>query len=255
MRRVLLSVASLSGSFVLPPHTAVANDGASVVGISVGSPNDGALRGGLALAPAAHIQLRWPDGPRWALPQLVRMLDRAALRVERHHPGSVLLVGELSRRGGGSLPGHSSHESGRDADVAFYYKDAQGRPVRTGRLMRVDATGRVDGNGELRFDETRTWRLVEAFLTDSEVVVQRIFISNSLRQRLLEEARRLGVSRKILDRADFALKQPTSGPAHDDHLHVRMACPRDQRDVCIADPIPRSERLREARASRGHGRD
>src|SRR5690349_10977335 len=84
---------------------------------SVGAPNDGALVGGVPLEPSAELRLRWPDGPRWALPSLVSMLERAAQRVGRRFPGSVLLVGDLSRREGGALPGHASHESGRDADV------------------------------------------------------------------------------------------------------------------------------------------
>jgi penicillin-insensitive murein endopeptidase len=212
------------------------------VALSVGSPTDGALEGGVPVEPSPHLSLRWPDGPRWALPRLVRMLHRAARRVEQRHPGSILLVGELSNRDGGELSGHASHESGRDVDIGFYYIDASGRSVRTDRLMRVGSHGRVADDRRLRFDDARNWRLIEAILTDSEVVVQNMFLADALSRRLLAFAERSGVSKRILRRARAALRQPSSGPPHDDHLHVRIACPPGQRGVCIPTPGPRAPR-------------
>src|ERR1700742_3268982 len=100
-----------------------------------------ALVGGVELYERAELRLRWPDGPRWARPGLVALLVKAATAVDRRYPGSVLLVGDLSSRAGGSLPGHVSHRSGRDADVAFYLADASGRRVESARLVPVGAAG------------------------------------------------------------------------------------------------------------------
>jgi penicillin-insensitive murein endopeptidase len=150
-----------------------------------------------------------------------------------------LLVGELSNRDGGERSGHASHESGRDVDIGVYYVDATGRSVRTDRLMRVGSKGRVADDRRLRFDDARNWRLIEAILTDSEVVVQNIFLADALSKRLLAFAERSGSSKRILTRARAALRQPSSGPPHDDHLHVRIACPPGQRGVCIPVPGPR----------------
>jgi penicillin-insensitive murein DD-endopeptidase len=220
--------------------------------LSIGSPTDGELLGGVALAPRPYLDLRWPDGPRWGLPSMVRMLDRAASRVSRRHPGSVLLVGDLSKERGGNLEGHASHESGRDADVGFYYR-TQGKPFRAQRLMRVDPGGRVAGLPHIEFDDARNWELVEAFLTDPEVVVQRIFVADPIRKRLLSHARQQGASPRVFARAEVALHQPGRGPAHDDHFHVRIACPRGQRDVCIPTPQPRGVRADGAARSRHDG--
>jgi penicillin-insensitive murein DD-endopeptidase len=213
---------------------------------SIGSPTDGALVGGVALRERAELRLRWPDGPRWALPTLVSMLERAARRVDRRYPGSILLVGDLSRREGGSLSGHASHESGRDADVGFYYADPQGRSVRTERLLPVRASGTVPAAGHLRFDEARNWALVEAFLTDADVIVQRIFIAEALKRRLLDYARQHRMSQELVERAEAAMRQPVHGSPHDDHFHVRIACPPEQENVCIPDPMPRLGRERTA---------
>lgn len=202
---------------------------------SVGSPTDGALVGGVALRERAELRLRWPDGPRWALPALVSMLERAARHVDRRYPGSILLVGDLSRKIGGALSGHVSHENGRDADVGFYYADALGRVVRTERLLPVRASGAAPVPG-LRFDDPRNWTLVEALLTDSEVVVQKIFVADSLKQRLLEYGRRHRASADVLSRAEAAMRQPTRGAPHDDHFHVRIACPHGPANLCVSRP-------------------
>jgi penicillin-insensitive murein endopeptidase len=209
----------------------------SAVPMSIGSPTGGTLVGGVMLREHAELRLRWPDGPRWALPQLVSILERASRRVDHRYPGSVLLVGDLSRREGGALAGHVSHTSGRDADVGFYYADEAGKVVRTERLLPVAPTGSVT-TAKLHFDEARNWALVEALLTDADVVVQKIFIAEMLKQRLLDYARKHGARGDVLERAAVALRQPGAGAPHDDHFHVRIACPRGTAPRCISDPEP-----------------
>jgi len=214
---------------------------------SVGSPTDGSLEGGVPVKQSAELRLRWPAGPRWGLPELVSLLERAALAVDRQFPGSILLVGDLSRREGGSLSGHVSHESGRDADVGFYYSDERGRSVRTPRLLPVTAAGTVPAADGLRFDEARNWALIEAFLRDSNVSVQRIFIAERLERRLLDYARRQGIEPEIVERAAVTMQTPGSGSPHDNHLHVRIACPEEQEGVCISGPAPVARRDRTAK--------
>lgn len=215
--------------------------------LSVGSPTDGRLENGVELAGASGVlRLKRPKGPRWGIGELVEMLERAAKRVERRFPGSVLLVGDLSRRAGGDLGGHRSHESGRDADVGFYFVDAQGKPVESGRFRAVDWRGRAAGDASLRFDDARNWALVEAWVTDPRARVEHIFVAKPIRARLLAHARKKGVYLPVLHRASIAMKQPSRGLSHDDHFHVRIACPRSQRGVCMADPPKRESSERRA---------
>lgn len=174
---------------------------------------------GVELRERAALRLRWPDGPRWARPRLVSLLVKAAERVERLYPGSVLLVGDLSSRAGGSLPGHASHRSGRDADVAFYYSDAHGNQVRSERLLPVRASGSAALG--LRFDDARNWALVRVLVSDTSV--RTIFVAASLERRLIDYAKRQGVSPDLIERADAAMRQPSRGRPHDDHVHVRVA--------------------------------
>jgi penicillin-insensitive murein endopeptidase len=184
-------------------------------------PLEATLVGGVELYERAELRLRWPDGPRWARPGLVGLLVRAATTVDRRYPGSVMLVGDLSSRAGGSLPGHVSHRSGHDADVAFYYADSRGNGVESERLVPVRASGLASSG--LHLDEARNWALVEILLLDRAARVQTIFVAAAVKHRLLAYARRHDVAEDVLARADAAMRQPAHGPRHDDHFHVRIA--------------------------------
>ncbi|MBI4954755.1 MAG: penicillin-insensitive murein endopeptidase [Myxococcales bacterium] len=193
--------------------------------VSVGSPNHGVLVGGRRLEHAAH--LRVVGAARWGLPELVGMLERGAARVARRFPKSVLTVGDLSRRGGGEVGGHNSHESGRDADVAFYL-ERRGKAFVAPRFATIDATGRALRMPGVEFDDARNWALVEAWLSDPEARVLQIFVVDHLRTRLLAYAARSGASASLQARAAAALLQPRHATPHDNHFHVRIACPRGQ---------------------------
>jgi penicillin-insensitive murein DD-endopeptidase len=217
--------------------------------LSVGSPTNGRLEGGVELVSRTGLRLKRPSRARWGLPQLVSLIERGARRVADRHPGSVLLIGDLSRFGGGDLGNHHSHESGRDADIGFYFVDERGHPVELRAFQAVGDDGRARGPRRLIFDEARNWLLIQSFLTHPRVRVQHIFVAAPLRLRLLRHARQRGVSLPLLHRAALALKQPRDGMLHDDHYHVRIGCPPRQRDVCVAEP-----KVHTARAKVGKGR-
>src|SRR5688572_11867952 len=161
-------------------------------------------------------------------PALVLMLQRTAKQMYRQSPGSVLLVGDLSREFGGPLTGHKSHQSGRDADVGFFVTDAKGRPQNSRRLLAFDAAGRArDGSG-LRFDDYRNWLLVQLWLKDDRAALEHVFVASHLRRRLLDFASARPAFRRYVDGAAQFLRQPTNGLPHDDHFHIRIACPERQ---------------------------
>src|SRR5687768_14894673 len=64
---------------------------------------------------------------RYGTEELVGLLGHAA-QVLHAETGTRMWVGNLSHRGGGDIPFSVSHNSGRDADVAFAYLDGQGEP-------------------------------------------------------------------------------------------------------------------------------
>jgi penicillin-insensitive murein endopeptidase len=208
---------------------------ALALGKSIGSPNEGRLEHGAELRPSASLRTvpsHAGTSRRFGLPALVGMLERSADVVARKYPGSVLSMGDLSQRGGGDVTGHHSHESGRDADVGFYLSDKKG-VYQPGRFYTVAQDGRVDGLPGVRFDDARNWALVASWLDDPVARVGHIFVAKHLRARLLAAAVKAGASVSLRNRAALALMQPTHALPHDNHFHVRIACPENQRGSCV----------------------
>lgn len=227
---------------------------------SVGRPNEGHLEGGVRLdTKLPYLRVvpgREPSDVRWGLPSLVHMLERAAKAVAKKFPGSALDVGDLSRKGGGDVLRHHSHESGRDADLGFYAVDAKGKQVHAPTFIKFE-NGFVSSNVPgAHFDLPRNWLLVQMLLTDP-ARTSHLFIAEPLRHALLAYAKKRGVSRALLDHAAVVMMQPTASLPHDDHMHVRVACPRGSHSACIElakdAPLGRLAKRDAHAAARSHG--
>ncbi|MEO8179666.1 MAG: penicillin-insensitive murein endopeptidase [Deltaproteobacteria bacterium] len=205
----------------------------AMMSLSVGLPNAGWQLRAKKLHSSPELWIQDKSLPyTYGHPSLVLMLYRTAKQIARQSPGSVLLVGDLSREFGGPLSGHKSHQSGRDADVGFFVTDSKGRPQNSRRLLAFDTAGRArDGSG-VRFDDYRNWLLVQLWLKDERAELEHVFVASHLRKRLLNFARaRPAFSRYVEGAAQF-LRQPANGLPHDDHFHVRIACPERQQELC-----------------------
>lgn len=209
-------------------------------GKSVGSPTDGHLIGGAHLDDTSYVRVMAHDAGgdvRWGLSPLVGMIDRAAKTVNRKYPGSVLEVGHLSRAGGGDVGDHASHESGRDADLAFYVKNQQDKQVFADRMVKFTGDGTAPTWPGAKFDDAKNWLLISSVVQDTANVTH-IFVSAPLRARLLAYAQRIGAPESVRTRAAELMMQPHGSLPHDDHFHVRIGCPAGQRE-CIENPMPR----------------
>ncbi len=176
----------------------------------------------------------------WALPELVKLLQRAAGKVAKKHPKSVMLVGDLSQKQGGPLVGHNSHQTGRDADVGFYVANSKGKPAAMTRFIAFDAQGKSSQITWAQFDDARNWTLVEALLTDKDTPARYIFVSIPLRTRLLAYAEKKGVAKDLRTKAAFAMMSPRDADVHDDHFHVRIGCPDSMKGTCHEESLVRS---------------
>jgi penicillin-insensitive murein endopeptidase len=178
------------------------------------------------------------------LPALVGLLDRAARRVARRFSGAVLSVGDLSRREGGGLFRHRSHESGRDADVGFYYRGANDKAVLPDQFLAVANSGKTTAMPGAIFDDARNWALVEALIDDPETHVSYVFVASHLRARLLRFAEAFRVAPELRERAAAVMMQPRHALPHDDHFHIRISCPEEQQGVCIEDAVLHSTKAK-----------
>jgi penicillin-insensitive murein DD-endopeptidase len=205
----------------------------SLMSLTVGYPNAGFQLRAKKLKNSEFLKVK--DNSRdnvFAHPALVLMLERSAREVARLEKGSLMVVGDLSSRDGGPLAGHVSHQSGRDADIGFYLKDSAGRPIVREHFQPFDPNGRARYEPGVYFDDYRNWLLLRAWVTDDRAGLAHIFVSTGLRWRLIEYGRKEPQFAKYVDEVSVLLKQPAGRAVHDDHFHVRIACPDNLGELC-----------------------
>lgn len=231
----------------------LANDAGSV---SVGHHASGVLRDGVSL-PWEGTGFEVPSGWRgrgalFTTDEILAWLMAGFREVHAAFPESIAHVGDLSRRGGGRIARHRSHESGRDVDLFFYAVDEVGDPFRSplGALRfgpdgwafawsSPDAARPVRAPvPRVRLDEQRTWALVSALLRDRRAEIQWIFINRAVADRLLAQARSSGEDELVVARAAALFHQPRNVDPHDDHMHVRVYCDPDDRALGCQDRGP-----------------
>ncbi|MCA9597588.1 MAG: penicillin-insensitive murein endopeptidase [Myxococcales bacterium] len=206
----------------------------TLMSLSVGYPNHGWQVRAKKLRKRQYLHLKEGSHP-YGHPALVLMLYRSAKEVARGAHGSVMLVGDLSDKDGGPLAGHRSHQSGRDADVAFYAVDKNGKPVTLDHFVHFDANGKATDGSGMEFDERRNWLLVQSWVRDKRAGLSHIFVYMPLRARLLRYAAKHHRYKKYVTEAAKLLKQPEDSSPHDDHFHVRISCPKRQDEICHAE--------------------
>jgi penicillin-insensitive murein DD-endopeptidase len=228
--------------------------------ISCGSTNRGSLSAPARLDPEGDAWFKpaaWEKrGLHFGTDELVGVIQRAARKVAAQYPGSTLGVADLSKVAGGAAVGHASHQSGRDADILFYAIDKAGNYVFPDSAMPMyEANGRATSaeapvnKPKIRqrwFDLRRNWALVRALIEDRNANVVAIFVAGGIEKWLLDYARAIGESPRVIERAQFILVSPKGTRAHRDHMHIRVACAPD--DVaagrCSDDNAPRLGRGR-----------
>jgi len=223
---VLATVAALSaiGCMGTPTPLAPGLDG------TIGVPHHGVQRGAVELPRRGRGFVRYrPRSPNyWGRPHLVKAIEHAAASVAEKLPGGApLVVGDLSSRDGGKIPGHRSHRTGRDVDLLFFATTPSGAPVPSPGFIHygTDGLAKVDGadGGYLRLDVERQWLLVKELL-QSDVGVQWMFASRSVEALLIDYARARGEDPYLVWRAETMLLEPGDSSSHDDHIHLRVAC-------------------------------
>jgi murein endopeptidase len=181
--------------------------------ISVGAPNKGKIVNSIPLPENKKLYtIRKPDeafGSTHALYNL--QLAVAQWRANSGYTGA-LMIGAISKQGGGRLRPHSSHQSGRDVDIRL-------------PLKRPD--GSADNVDDVDWDAT--WGLILALVATGEV--EYIFLTTDRQKHLLKAAKRAGASKDLIERM---LQYPeTSGnkngivrnqKGHTAHIHVRFTC-------------------------------
>lgn len=130
-----------------------------------------------------------------------------------------LLIGDLSQpRGGRTTGGHASHQSGLDVDIWFWHpKRALKGPLPRKQRERIAARSIL---GKDKTCMRRAWKAKATTtlrLAASDARVARIFVNPAIKRELCQD---------VTGNRDWLRKiRPWHG--HEDHFHVRLACPID----------------------------
>jgi penicillin-insensitive murein endopeptidase len=199
---------------------------------SIGVPHEGMITNAVPLPRRGEgYALLRNNGRNWGNPRLVHAIEGAARTVSRARPGGAqLMVGDLSARWGGAASGHRSHRTGRDADLLIYVVTPEGRSIPSPGFLRFgpDGLAELERGKYARVDLEREWQLVKALIASPEANVQWLFFARWLEALVIEYARARGEDETLLWYAESVLLQPGDSEAHDDHLHLRIACTPDE---------------------------
>jgi penicillin-insensitive murein endopeptidase len=158
--------------------------------------------------------MRLSRNRNWGTPALVRTIKDIARSA--HNGGwRGLLVGDMSQpRGGPMKSGHASHQIGLDVDIWFTQMPTH--TLSNSEREEMTATNVVAAD-RLGVDHVK-WSAAHAALIKaaaSQPETTRVFVNAAIKKELCRLAGN--------DRAWLTKVRPYWG--HDDHLHVRIACP------------------------------
>jgi penicillin-insensitive murein endopeptidase len=171
-----------------------------------------------------------PTGPnRYTTYDLATVLAKGAENVKKYFPsGDRLLVGSLSRVRGGPSGGHSSHQNGLDADIAYFSSDR-----RTTSVGEPDEFTNMVIGGKLssKFDFQRNYALLQGLFGSGRV--SRIFVHSAVKNGFCRYLKSIGQDVQNNE----MLRRLMVYPGHHHHFHVRISCPT-RSPTCINQGAP-----------------
>jgi penicillin-insensitive murein endopeptidase len=197
---------------------------------SIGAHAAGCLRGAVDLPEKGpgFVTVRRSRKRHFGHPAMIRFLEAVGAEVRAAHE-PAFMVGDVGLpRGGPTLSGHASHQTGLDVDL-WYWRPARRLGAEETETLNpptlVDAKARSVIAGAMK---PGVVGLVRRFAERPEV--DRIFVNYSIKRWLCQNRRDEPWIRKT--RAWFG---------HDRHFHVRLACPPGETRCAAGDPIPEGD--------------
>jgi penicillin-insensitive murein endopeptidase len=190
------------------------------------------------LAGASSLPLTGPDwqvmrpsrNRHYGTAQLVRFIERFAARVPRVSSWHGLLIGDMSQpRGGPMATGHASHPIGLDVDIWLTAMPAATLSYGERETMAAKTVVAPD-HTHLLPDRWSADDIAVLKAAASDPAVERIFVNAAIKKELCAVVPK--------PRPWLVKMRPWYG--HDEHFHVRLACPPGERD-CRGQRPPTSD--------------
>ena len=199
---------------------------------AIGDYSGGCLRGALALPLAGEgFQTMHPSRLRhFGHPDLLDFIAQLGKGARAAQLTDVLVADLSQPRGGRASGGHASHQSGLDVDI-WYIGPEQPGALTAAQREQMRARSVLDGKrGTIRARwSARVGKLLQ--LTASDARVERVFVHPIIKRELC--------ALPGADRAWLGKLRPWYG--HDDHFHVRLACPAGSPDCAPQSAVSKGD--------------
>jgi len=198
--------------------------------LSIGSYSSGCVQGARELplpAPGGRYTVMKPERRRvFGHPQLIDFIVQLSTHLEQKQLGP-LAIGDLGQPRGGPAPnGHASHQTGLDVDLWY----EPGTPGAEQHSVVDPAAQKPSA-----YWSERVPALLELAARDPHVA--RIFVNAVVKQQLCRAPQAApGASSPAPERAWLGKLRPWWG--HNEHFHVRLACPADSPECQPQPPLP-----------------
>ncbi len=163
---------------------------------------------------------------------LANVIAFGAATVAKAFPGGERLqVGDTSKKGGGQLSLHASHQNGLDADIRYYsVNHNELNPDGFGGFTEIYVkNGKVTAN----FDVERNFELMKTFVSSG--TVNRIFMDAAIKEKFCKSLDTHHLT--ALEIESLRRMRPLTN--HQDHMHLRVKCPKTSPD-CVTQVEPPS---------------
>lgn len=190
---------------------------------SIGRASAGSLKDGTPMIEGPGRVLRANRFKLWGTTSTVNRMDYVLTQWAKRYPErQLILVGNLSLRGGGKVNPHKSHQSGRDIDLSFpQIWDG----VEEIHWKKMNARN---------LDLEQTWDLLDLLVETNALSV--VYIDYELQHLLYDFAKetnrydeaKLKEWMQYPEGASIEGRIIAHAPGHVDHIHVRFRC--DARD-------------------------
>jgi len=200
---------------------------------SIGQTNSGCIAGAhaLPLEGQGYQVMHIERNRYYGHPHLIQAIQTLGRKTKEQDLG-LLMVGDLGQpRGGPMAFGHRSHQTGLDVDIWFTLDQSL---LVKANLLRSNINAPSMLNATKTGLDHSTWtsnQLGVLELAANLPNVDRIFVNAYVKQELCEQA--------TGNRAWLRKIRPWY--YHDDHFHMRLACPSDSPSCDTQEPIPTGE--------------
>jgi penicillin-insensitive murein DD-endopeptidase len=202
---------------------------------SIGFYAKGCLAGAksLPIDGVAWQAMRTSRNRYWGHPSLIAVVEKLAVDARKNDGWPGLLVGDISQpRGGPMSSGHASHQVGLDADI--WLTPMPGRRL-TEQEREVLSAPSMLAEDKVSVDP-KVWTDAHVRLLKraaSYPTVERIFVHPAIKKSLCEAT--------AMDSDRGWLHKVRAYWGHNDHFHVRIACPNDSTGCEAQPPLPNDD--------------